>query len=63
MHYSKEPGFFTVGYVDMTTIYQYIVIFAVFMNSITEVLRDYLHASIKILFYIMFCIINTMKKH
>ena len=25
--------------------------------------RDYLHASIDILFYIMFYIINTMKKH
>ena len=25
--------------------------------------RDYLHASIDVLFYIMFYIINTMKKH
>ena len=25
-------------------------------------MRDYLHANVNILFYIMFCIINTMKK-
>ena len=24
---------------------------------------NYLHASLEILFYIMFCIVNTMKKH
>ena len=68
----------TVGYVDMTTYpltkYYYIIervyfiyeLFILFVSTLSFLLflnkRDYLHTSIDILLYIMFYIINTMKK-
>ena len=69
----------TVGYLDMGTYpvtkYYYTIekvyfiyrLFLLFISTLSFLLflykRDYLHASINILFYIMFYIINTMKKH
>ena len=50
-------------YLTVHIIYQYIFILAVFIYSIMEHRRDYHHASIDILFYIMFYIINEMKEH
>ena len=48
---------------DFLRIYQYIFILAVFIYNTWRYKRDYLQASIDILFYIMFYIINMMKKH
>ena len=69
----------TVVYVDMTTypptkhfciierVYFIYRLFILFVSTLSFLLflfkRDYLHASINILFYTMFYIINTMKKH
>ena len=69
----------TVGYVDITTYpltkYYYIIervyfiyeLFILFVSTLSFLLflykRDYLHTSIDILLYIMFYIINTMKKY
>ena len=69
----------TVGYVDITTYpltkYYYIIervyfiyeLLILFVSTLSFLLflykRDYLHTSIDILLYIMFYIINTMKKY
>ena len=69
----------TVGYVDITTYpltkYYYIIervyiiyeLFILFVSTLSFWLflhkRYYLHTSIDILLYIMFYIINTMKKY
>ena len=50
----------------LSFIYRLFVIFIStfsFLLFLYTVKRDYLHASIDILFYIMFYIINTMQKH